>query len=133
MTKESPQWDHGRHTIDGKTVFVVEQNGNISRLHLVSFPKEVEEEQIRDLMKKRVLRGVTQDEWKVFIRTTPKQTLKSADFDIALMFTGQRDDSEAEFQATMVYDHDTGHMEMISNWTQRYWEPDTGFLFAEKK
>lgn len=120
------EWDHGRKSIDGKVVFSVQHN---SVLHLVSFPQAVKEEQIRDLVQERKLRVVTPDEWVDFLAD---QRLEKADCDIALMFTGQWDDSEARFPATMVYRTHTREMEMVSNWLRVYWEPGYAFLFAEE-
>lgn len=129
MVIEAPKWNYGRHLIDGKSVFEVGRGRKKSRLHLVSFPADVEEDQIRELVEQRQLRGVSQAEWRAFVQTTP---LRGIDFNIALMFTGQLDDSEARFPATMVYSPSLGEMRVVSNWTQPLWNKDHAFLFAEK-
>ena len=94
---------------------------------------KVEEEQIRDVVIKRRLRGVTPDEWKAFITHIPGDALQETQFKIALMFTGQLDESEAHFPQTIVYSPKTTKLDFVSNWTMRFWEPDFAFMFAEKQ
>ncbi len=132
MSAEASQWDHGAHKINGKSVFDIGEGAVASRLHLVSFSEAVEEEQIRDLVNKRQLRGLTEDEWNAFVATTPRQAFAELDFSIALMFTAQRDDTEAHLLATVVYNPRKNMIEIISNWIKRSWSCDFAFMFSEK-
>lgn len=130
MSAETPQWDHGRYMLEGQSEFAVTVDGNISRLHLVSFPSEVQEEEIDELEKQRGLRGVTQAEWKAFVETY-SEALRTAQFSIALMHTGQMT-SYDRFPQTIIFNPGGSGPDYIQNWTQAVWSPDTAFMFAER-
>ncbi len=104
------------------------------KLKLLHFGQEVQQEEIRAEYKRQNLRGLTQDEWKLFVENHTDQLPEDARNGwVALMYTGQRGDwNKGGFPETVCYNHQTNTIEIIPNWAKRYWETDFWFLFAEK-
>lgn len=120
------------HLIGGTSEFEVTlEDGSTSKLHLLSFPRPMEEKEIGKVERQRNLRGVTQEEWNKLVGKLGEE-LQTSDFNIALMHTGLRDEYD-RFQQTLCYEPRSNKIELVKNWSRAFWGTNFAFLFAEKK